>query len=265
MLKLIAHNKYKLMAFIIGLYLLVDVLQHKGQTRVLFPKNFPAYNTDAGMQKSKSTLINTNKNWKKAVNTKELMNVMNAEASGFECDVYFDTAKNSFDVHHDEDKSIGLSLNTLLELYLQKKLTASIWLDFKNLDDTNLKNALLCLIQIRNKYNLQNKLLVESNRADLLTGFSDSGFYTSYYTPMFNPYQINDTEIKLWVDSISSVIKNSEINALSGYYFQSSFLQHYFPNYPVLIWSSNNRFSLVNRLAKRKINRNKTIFIALYP
>ena len=168
-------------------------------------------------------------------------------------------------MHHDEDKSIGLSLNALLELYHQKKLTASIWLDFKNLDDTNLKNALLSLIQIRNKYNLQNKILVESNRAGLLTDFSDSGFYTSYYTPMFNPYQINDTEIKLWVDSISSVIKNSRINALSGYYFQSSFLQHYFPNYPVLIWSSNNMFSLINRLAKRKINRNKTIFIALYP
>ena len=40
MLKLIAQNKYKLMAFIIGLYLVVDVLQHKGQTRVLFSKDF---------------------------------------------------------------------------------------------------------------------------------------------------------------------------------------------------------------------------------
>ena len=40
MLKLIAQNKYKLMAFIIVLYLLVDVVLHKGQTRVLFPENF---------------------------------------------------------------------------------------------------------------------------------------------------------------------------------------------------------------------------------
>ncbi len=265
MLKLIAHNKYKLMAFIIGLYLLVDVLQHKGQTRVLFPKKFPAYNTDAGMPKSKSTLINTGKNWKKAVNTKELMNGMNADAIGFECDVYFDTAKNNFDVHHDEDKSIGLNLISLLEQYQQRKLTASIWLDFKNLDNANSKTALLCLIQIRKKYKLQNRILVESNRAGLLTNFSDSGFYTSYYTPMFNPYQINNDEIKLWADSITTVIKNAKVNALSGYYFQSSFLQHYFQNYPVLIWSATDRFSLVNQLLKRKINRNKAIFIALYP
>ena len=265
MLKLIAHNKYKILVFIIGLYLLIDVLQHRGQTRVLLLKKFPAYNADGGLPKSKSILINTDKNWKKAVNTSVLMKFMNTEASGFECDVYFDTAKNIFDVHHDEDKSIGLSLNTLLELYNQKKITASIWLDFKNLDNTNSKSALLSLIQIRNKYSLENKILVESNRADLLTNFSDSGFYTSYYTPMFNPYKINDAEIKLWADSISIVIKNAKLNALSGYYFQSSFLQQYFPGYPVLLWTENNRFSLVNRLLKRKINRNKAIFIALYP
>ncbi len=265
MLRLIAHNKYKLMAFIIGLYLVVDVLQHKGQARLLFSKNFPAHNIDAGIPQSKRTLLNTNKNWKKGINTKELMNALDADAAGFECDVYFDTAKNSFDVHHDEDKSIGLDLNILLELYEQKKLTSSIWLDLKNLNDANSKAVLFSLIQIRNKFNLQNKLLVESNRADLLTEFSDSGFYTSYYVPMFNPYQINNAELKFWTDSMSSVLKKAKVNALSGYYFQSSFLQHYFPEYPVLIWAANGRFSLVNYLFKRKINRNKTIFIALYP
>ena len=265
MLMWIAQNKYKLMAFIIGLYLMIDVLQHKGQTRVLFPVKFPEYKVVASHPQSKSTLINQNKHWKKGINSIELLNGLSAAASGFECDVYFDTSKNIFDVHHDPDKSIGLGLANLLEQYQQNKMTASIWLDIKNLNDANSKQALISLIQVRNKYGLQNKILAESNRADLLTVFSDSGFYTSYYTPVFNPYQINKDALKLWADSISFGIKNSRVNALSGYYFQSSFFNHYFPRYPVLIWGVKEPFSLVNRLFRMKIANNNTVYIALYP
>jgi hypothetical protein len=107
--------------------------------------------------------------------------------------------------------------------------------------------------------------LIESGRADLLTAFSDSGFYTSYYTPTFNPYQVQDAEIISWADSMSTVIKNARINALSGYYFQHSFLHHYFPGYPVLIWAEKKPLSLINRLFRMKISADPAIFIALYP
>jgi len=153
----------------------------------------------------------------------------------------------------------------LLKEYKGRGLKASTWLDLKNLDDSNYNAAVSALTDLRNKYGLTNKLLVESNRADLLTAFSDSGFFTSYYTPMFNPYQVTDEEIKHWVDSLSSVISKSKVNALSGYYFQYPFLHHYFPNYPVLIWSANDRFSLVNWLFKKRIAGSKEVFIALYP
>ena len=135
MLKWIVQNKYKLMAFTIWLCLLVDVLQHKGQTRVLFPKDFTAVKREASLPQSKSILINKDKSWKKGVNTKERMNELNPEDAGFECDIYFDTVTRSFDVHHDADKSIRYSLDDLLHLYQQKKLQASIWLDIKNLDE----------------------------------------------------------------------------------------------------------------------------------
>lgn len=265
MLKWIAQNKYKLMAFIIGLYLLVDVLQHKGQARVLFPKNFTEVKKEALLPQSKSILINKDKNWKKAVNTKDRMNELKVDDAGFECDVYFDTAARSFYVHHDPDKNIGYNLNNLLQLYQQKKITASIWLDIKNLDNLNASSVLHALIQLRNKYYLQNRILVESGSADLLTAFSDSNFFTSYYVPFFNPYKINKEEMNVWVDNISSAISKSKINALSGYYFQSSFLKHYFPQYPVLTWTDNSSFSLVNFLFQRKINTDKSIFIALNP
>jgi hypothetical protein len=265
MLKWIAQNKYKLMAFIIGLYLLVDVLQHKGQTRVLFPKDFTDAKQEALLPQSKSMLVNKDKNWKKGVNTKERMNELSVDDAGFECDVYFDTASVSFDVHHDPDKNMGYSLDDLLQLYQQKKMQASIWLDVKNLDDLNAGSVLQSLIELRNKYKLKNKILVESGRANLLTAFSDSGFFTAYYAPFFNQYKISRREMNLMADSIALVISKSKINALSGYYFQSIFLTHYFPKYPVLTWIDNSSFSLVNRLFQRKIIADKSIFIILKP
>ena len=265
MLKWIAQNKYKLMAFIIGLYLLVDVLQHKGQTRVLFPKDFSKPNNEVIEPYSESMLINKDKNWAKAVNTKEQLNELNPDDAGFECDVYFNTAAKSFNVHHDPDKNTGYSLEDLLQLYQQKKLRASIWLDIKNLDDSNATMVMQSLTELRNKYKLQNKILVESGRADLLTKFSDSSFFTSYYIPFFNPYKINKAEMDLWVDSISSVISKSKINALSGYYFQCSFLKYYFSHYPVLTWVDKAPFSLINFLFQKKIAADKSIFIVLKP
>lgn len=252
------------MVFIIGLYLLLDVLQHKGQTRVLFPLHFPAYNVNAGAP-GNNTLINTDKNWKKAVNTFDRLNMINNASSGFECDVYFNLQKNNFEVHHDPDKSTGTGLEELLTRYQQQNLTASIWFDFKNLADSNAAPALNKLIHLRSIFNLQNKLLVESSRADLLAAYADSGFFTSYYAPMFNPYKINDEEKKQWVDSIASAIKNSKVNALSGYYFQYPFLQHYFPDYKILTWSVTDNFSLVNWFFKRKIAADKAIYISLTP
>lgn len=253
------------MAFSIGLYVLVDVVQHKGMTRVMLPENFPDYKIDSSFPKNKNTLINTDKEWVKGIDTKELMNKVNSKNSGFELDVYFDLQKKIFDVHHDADKSIGLNLDSQLQIYTKRGLQSSIWIDLKNLDDTNFAPALNELINLRTKYGLTDKLLVESSRADLLTALSNSGFFTSYYTPVFNPYKLSDAEVKHWVDSISSVIDQSKVNALSGYYFQYPFLHHYFPNYPILIWAANDRFSLVNWLFKKKVAASKEVFIALYP
>jgi hypothetical protein len=265
MLKLIAQNKYKLMVFIIGLYLLVDVLQHKGQTRVLFPKDFTKTKQNYLLPQSKSILINVDKSWKKGVNTKERMNEVNQDVAGFECDVYFDTATKSFAVHHDPGKDMGYSLNDLLLLYRQKNLKASIWLDIKNLNSSNAASVLQSLIEMRNKYKLQNKILVESGRADLLTAFSDSSFFTSYYIPFFNPYKINKNKLNVRADSVASVISKAKINALSGYYFQCSFLKHYFPDYHVLTWADNDIYSLVNFLFQKKVDADKSIFIVLKP
>ncbi len=264
-LKWIVQNKYKLIAAVIGAYLLIDLVVHKGLVRVLVPKTFPVYKMQDSHPPNNNTLINTNKEWAKAINTIALMNKLEKESDGLECDVYFDRDKNGFDVHHDEDKSLGLNLNDLLQVYHGRGLHASVWLDFKNLDTANKSSSLTELIRLRKKYGLTDKVLVESSKPNLLKDFGDSGFFTAYYTPMFNPYLASDDAIGHWVDSLSGVINNSAVNALSGYYFQYPFLHQYFPSYPILIWSPNDKFSLVNWWYQRKIAADKTVFISLYP
>ena len=180
-------------------------------------------------------------------------------------EIIINVEKNCFEVHHDEEKDTGLKLVDLLMQYQKQKLKASIWLDFKNLNDSNAAASLTRLIEIRNKFGLQNKILIESDQAGLLVAFADSNFFTSYYTPFFNPYLINDNEATHWVDSISKMLKKSNVNALSGYYFQYPFLRHYFPGYPILIWSGNDSFSLVNWLYQKKIEADTGVFISLYP
>ncbi len=265
MLKWIARNKYKLMISIVGLYLAADGWQHKGIVRVLLPKTFPAHEIKAIEPVNKNELINTGKEWVQAINTPARLSKLSPATTGLECDVYFDAQKKIFDVHHDPDNSTGFELNTLLQLYTQKKLTASVWLDFKNLDKENQQPALTELIRIRHKFGLANKLLVESSQAALLSVYSDSGFYTSYYTPVFNPYLISEDEVKHLADSLSEIIRYSKVDALSGYYFQYPFLHRYFPNFPILTWAANDRYSLLNWLFKKKIAAAAEVFIVLYP
>jgi hypothetical protein len=261
----IVRNKYKLIGAIIIVLIGIDSYMHKGLVRVFFPKKYPQHAEVSITPDKRNHLINTNKNWIKAVNSVERMDSkVDKTTSGIEFDIYFDTTRNIFDVHHDIDNSTGLNFETLLDEYQKNGLQASIWMDFKNLDNSTVQPALKKIIQLREHYHLVNKILVESNRADLLQYFGDSGFYTSYYAPMFNPYLMNDSAIKQWADSISVALKNSSVNALSGYYFQYTFLHHYFPQHDILIWSPNDRFSLINWLYKKKINAADEIFISLY-
>ncbi len=265
MLKRLVQNKYKLMAFIIGLYLLIDVLQHKGQARVLFPVSFPENSIDTLRPAADNSFINTDKHWVKGINTLEQLNSLDKTKPGFEVDLYFDTLRHIFDVHHDANKSTGLNLVDLLAIYAQRKLDAAIWLDIKNLDEKNRDSILSALIQLRKRYGLQNKLIIESPRAELLTAFTDSLFFTSFYVPMFNPYKLNDEQTKASADKLAARLKACRVNALSGYYFQYPFLQHYFPQYPVLTWADKNPLSLVNLFFRKKIEADNGIFIILYP
>ena len=257
--------KYKLLAILILLFLTGDVAIHKGMVRVMIPKSF--LNDTPSSQKvfPEIFLSNRNKEWMKAVNTPDRMNTVSTATSGIEMDIYFDSPTKTFSVHHDINATVYFQFEDLLNLYLKRKLTASIWMDFKNLSPQNQQEALATLISLREKYHLENKILVESSFPELLNPFSDQKFYTSYYTPYFNPYLMDQDSLKAITAQMQNHLAKSRVQALSGYYFQFRFLHERFPNYPILIWGSDDRFSLVNLIYTNFINNKKEVFIKLNP
>ena len=251
--------------FILLLCLAADIILHKGMSRVMLPESFTDKRSPQNFSTCNQLLTVSNKKWIKAVNTISLIEKIPGDVPGFECDVYFDTSKNYLQVYHDSAGYMELNFEAILKVYQTRKLSASIWLDFKNLSAANEKKSLNYLIALRNQYKLQNKLIIESSSPKSLQSFCDSNFFTSFYTPFFNPYSIKEAELIKHLDSITSALKQYKVSALSGYYFQYPVLKKYFPNYPILTWSDNSNISLVSNAFNKILLDDSHVKLVLFP
>ncbi|RYF90682.1 MAG: hypothetical protein EOO03_03125 [Chitinophagaceae bacterium] len=256
-------NKYTVLLCILLLLLVADVWMHKGMARYLFPLSMPAQTGFNKLQPLPTNLIVGGTQWKKAVNSIEVMNALPANTAGLEIDVYFDNTRNNFLVYHDSSAASNTTLLQLLELYKKKNLSASLWLDFKNLSDNNQHRALTHLMQLRNQYNLQQKIIVESTHPQWLQIFNNANFFTSYYVPYFNPYKEDDARLVKHIDSIVNTLRQYNVGALSGYYFQLPALKKYFPSYPQLTWVAKQEISVVSMLFHEKITSDPSVKVVL--
>ena len=257
-------NKFFLGALVIILILCTDILLHKGMVRVLIPNSFIKNRAPANFLHCDQQLVINSKIWRKAIDSADAMNKLPANIAGFEVDVYFDSTINSFYVYHDSSGISTIRIEELLDIYKNRNLSASIWFDFKNLNCDNHEKALNAFIEIRKKYDLLNKMIIESTTIKYLPAYCDSGFFTSYYTPFFNPYLLKENELNRIADSISNNLSRYPVGALSGYYFQYPFLKKYFPNYPILIWADKGSFSLVSFIFNRSLKKDEHLKIILY-
>lgn len=258
-------NKYTLSVFILLAILATDILLHKGMSRVILPEKFTNKRLpQKNLVRCDQPLDIKGKYWIKAVNTPELAALIDSNANGIEMDVYFDTAKNCFFVYHDSSAISRVNAEEIFSVLQKKKLTIPVWLDFKNLFDYNIQQSLAQLSLLRNKYNLQKKILVESSHAPFLQAFCDSGFYTSFYTPFFNPYKEDEGLLVKRIDSISFLLKKYPVSAISGYYFQTPFLKKFFPAFPILTWTDDSKVSIVNNVFNRQLEKDEHIKIILH-
>ncbi|MBL0355704.1 MAG: hypothetical protein IPP72_01910 [Chitinophagaceae bacterium] len=258
-------NKYTVTVFILLAYFAGDVFLHKGMSRILFPASFAGERKPDDFLKCEHHLEMKGKNWVKAVNTKERIEKLPADVAGFEMDVYFDTSKNCLLLYHDSAEYSTLHIEAVLDIYQAKKMAGSVWLDFKNLSAANEKLALKYITSIRDQYALRNKMIVESSHPEWLRSFCDSGFFTSYYTPFFNPYQQAEPVLSATIDTITSNLKSFPVSALSGYYFQYPFLKKYFPGFPILTWADDSKCSIVGYCFNKKLQDDPQLKVVLRP
>ena len=264
-IKSLLLNKYTLSFIILLACLATDILLHRGMSRVIIPSSFTEKRQPQNIKGCENNLISTSKNWVKTVDDTDVIKKLSSETAGFECDVYFDETLGHFKVYHDSTHLSQLQLDSLLAIYKYRNLTASVWLDFKNLDETNKAASLNEVKRLQKKYNLNNKIIVESGCIKCLTDYCDSGFFTSYSVPYFNPYQIEEKDLISFLDTMASNLKKYPVSALSGYYFQYPVLKKYFPNFPVLTWTDKSYVSLVSRFFNNHLENDEQIKIILYP
>ena len=258
-------NKYTLSVFILLAILATDILLHKGMSRVILPENFTDKRSPQEAVKRCDQLLEIKgKRWMKAVNTPARARALDSSINGIEMDVYFDTAANTFFVYHD---STGISTTTTEDIFLilqESNIHFSVWLDFKNLNKKNQQASLEYLSSLKNRFRLDKKLLVESSDPSLLQLFCDSGYYTSYYVPFFNPYRENEEELIQHIDTLTALLDKYPVSALSGYYFQTPFLKKFFPAFPILTWTDDSRISVVSRVFNRRLEKDPQVQIVLH-
>ncbi|MEP6711394.1 MAG: hypothetical protein ABJA37_03205 [Ferruginibacter sp.] len=257
-------NKYVLSAIVLIGCLIADVILHKGMSRVIIPSAFTEKRQPQNFNTCNAKLINHSKHWLRAVGTVEAMQQLPAETNGFEWDVYFDNAENNFKIY-DSLAVSGLAADTLLSIYAGRNLAASIWFNVKNLNASNSIAALTDLLQLRRRYALFNKIIVASDAPEYLNAYCDSGFFTGYNVPYFNPYKIQEDTLVHYIDIMAENLKRYPVNALSGSYFQYPVLKKYFPNFPILTWTDNSNISLINRVFNTHLKNEEQIKIVLYP
>lgn len=257
-------NKYYLALLVLVMLLLADVMLHKGMSRVILPESFTSLRKPQHPGYCLPNLINKNKQWQKAVNTGSQLQQLDHSLAGFEMDVYFDLKKNMFFVYHDSSNISQISLLQQLAIYRQRKLSASIWLDFKNLSDTNAVAALQKLQTLQKDFNLQQKLIVESPQIKNLSAFCKAGFFTSYYVPYFNPYLMQENELVAQIDLLAANLHKYKVSALSGYYFQIPMLKKFFPTANLLTWAEASPISVVGPIFNHQLLADNQIKVVLY-
>ncbi|MBC7934293.1 MAG: hypothetical protein H7Y86_02885 [Rhizobacter sp.] len=251
--------------FILLAILATDIILHKGMSRVIIPEKFTSKRLpQQGFPKCDQVLDVEGKHWIKAVNTITQAKALDSSTNGIEMDVYFDTTENTFFVYHDSAHISHVQAAEIFSALAEKKQHIPIWLDFKNLAKENQQPALAHLTLLKNNFHLEKKLLVESSDPSLLQLFCDSGFFTSYYVPFFNPYQEKEDELIQRVDEITALLKKYPVSALSGYYFQMPFLKRFFPAFPVLTWTDDSKVSIINTVFNRRLEKDEQVHIILH-
>jgi len=155
--------------------------------------------------------------------------------AGLEVDVHFVDSLNTFVVQHDFGANSKLRLEDWFAS-IDNRSNLGFWIDFKNLDYSNMEAAAKEMARLRESYNLKGMIIVESSNAGCLKVFDDLHFRTSFYIPFAYPDQLDKEKLQNLTDKIRNNIEKYDLTTISGYFFQFQFMKDSFPEMRKLIW-----------------------------
>ncbi|WP_226064257.1 FAM151 family protein [Kaistella polysaccharea] len=211
---IVKNNKIKLLSVIIFMFLCFLILNFQ----IYFFKFFFS-----------------SKIWAHRVNSIEKYEEARDLFSGVELDLVFNDLNNSFDVNHPPAESINLKLFDFLKSKKEYN-NFGLWLDFKNLNESNYHQSSIKLDSIVKKLNINNKnIIVESRKPIFLDAYVKKGFKVSYYLP---PDIANMKEEEFIIEStiINKLINSGKIDYISSDVNDYNFLKEKFPNTTIITW-----------------------------
>ncbi len=190
--------------------------------------------------------------WLHRVNSVEKMLELSDKYTGIEIDVNFNNIELFFDVTHEIEDSINLSLEEYFK-YLNKN-DKKIWIDFKNLTEENVENSLEVLENIIFEYDVdKTRFIIESPNYEMLKFFKERGYYTSYYVPYLDISNLNKEELKYWKNKIEYITLTGNVSAISFPSYLYLFIKSIGLKIDLLSWEGGKEWE---RLYLTKITRN---------
>jgi hypothetical protein len=171
--------------------------------------------------------------WAHRVNDLPKLESAQNSFAGIELDLTYLPQKNKLAVYH-------AGISTADDLYFEEYIehidnkNLGLWLDIKNL---NRKNVLDVFQQVENAVNSsfykdnKDKILVESNKPNLLNPFLKFGYRASFYLPQNLPQNTKPLQ-----GLIQESLQKNKGMELSGYYKTYPFLKEHFPEAPKNLW-----------------------------
>lgn len=197
---------------------------------------------------------------------------------GYELDVRFgDHGQNNFIIGHDLGNKNGTSFEKFLDLQNPFAIE-KIWVDFKNLTESNAENALTTLNQLDEKFELKDKLIIESKATgSFFSAFEKDGWHISYYLPTKKIIELqeenNVAELQKYAQDIVSQSRTQRLSAVSFDYrlypFVKKHLEPQISNDIVYhTWDLSSRLldsKLTEKIAQKKYYLDQRVKTVLLP
>jgi hypothetical protein len=185
-------------------------------------------------------MMGREKIWAHRVNTLGKYQEAITKFPGIEIDVVFMPDEGIFDVTHPPSPSNNLNLEMYFVKGYHQQYQVKYWLDFKNLNNINVKDALNRLTYLCREHHISpGKVIVESKQPGNLNYFKNEKFNTSYYLPQ-HLATLGDDELEKKIEEIRDKLYPG-IDYISTDFRDYRVIDKYFPDHSKLIWFTGYR------------------------